>query len=486
MKKERCFSHFSLALGMLAALTASCLLSAPAGFAQNGLPMKTAAPVRLTVAPNVSSPISMRTLPNAACVLHVEGMTDAQHKLFADDEGMIRFYVHPSAESEGAAHFELDCAADGKITMFPLHLRSSSSPTAAMPAPAEEIAKTRPGAWVRAALTEDEASQLSTEELAMRGYPIRPDPKQAPDAFATWRKAVTKASTFVPARLVIDPGVTHITSPVIASPRKASPSTDIVCLLACVDSTANWSGYVLQGPAGSYDLVEGLWNVPAVQPEHDNQNTACCYKTVYSSYWIGLNGYGNPSPLVQDGTEQDVTDYYVTVCIPFTSICTGEHYDVYSYVAWTEIVPQQPSEEVISSVAVDPGDEIYSEVWLGNPGGFPTAGGADGFFYIENLTRSEYTLFHQPIVTTPTDVGSTAEWIMERPTVNGALPDLADYGVASMSDAYALSTTGNWVCYDCAANDQVWMYEFGSTGDLLSEVYPATASSMEFIWTNFH
>ncbi len=474
MRKDRCFSHCSVAFGFMAALIASFLISAPAGFAQNGLAIQTAAPVRITVAPKVSSPISMKTLRNATCVLRAEGAIDAEHKLFADDEGMIRFYVRPPEESEGVAHFEVDCAANGKVTVFPLQLRSSSSPTAEMPAPRPDVRKKRPGSSVRAALTEDEALQLSTEELTMRGYPVRPDPKQAPDAFATWRKVVTKPSTFVPARLIANPEVTHATN----------PSTNVTCILACVEGTANWSGYVLQGPAGTYDLVEGKWYIPAVKPEQDNQNTACCSKTVYSSFWIGLNGYGSPSPLVQDGTQQEVTDYFVNVCIPDTSICVGEHYDVYSYVAWTEIFPLQP-EENISGFVVNPGDEIYSELWLANSGGNPSPEGINGIFYFEDLTRSEYTLFSQPLGDT-FEEGSTAEWVMERPTVNGSLPDLADYGVATMYDANALNSAGSWVCYDCANYAQVWMYEFGTSGDLLSTVYPNTSTSMVFTWENFH
>ena len=71
------------------------------------LPVETAQAVRWTVKPNVPSAIVMNVQPKARCVLHAEGFNDAEHslKLFADDEGTVRFYVRPSAESDQTAPF---------------------------------------------------------------------------------------------------------------------------------------------------------------------------------------------------------------------------------------------------------------------------------------------------------------------------------------------------------------------------------------------
>jgi hypothetical protein len=433
-------------------LIAAFLISAPKGFAQK------AEPTRFTVKPNAPSAITMKTIPNADCVLHAEGATDVHHKLFADSDGMIRFFITPGAESEQPAHFQVDCTADGKVSTFPLHLRSNSYPTSDMPAPVAETPKLRPEAYVRAALTEDETLHLSDEDLAVRGYPTRPDPEQEPAAFATWKRAVTKPSTFVPPRLAANPEATH----------RARLVTD------ALGSSSNWSGFALVDSSKNFFMVSGSWYVPAVQPER-----LASTKTVYSSFWIGLDGMNSGPDLVQDGTEQQVTDYVFTLCIPFAG-CQGIHYDVTSYYAWSEIWPLEP-EEAIAGFTVNPGDEILTSVSKS-----ATSTGTTANFFIDNLTRSEYTVLPPRATDSNTSVGSfTAEWIMERPTVNNVLPDLADYGFAYMYSATA-RRSAQWrypVCYECSNNEQIRMFN-GS--DLLSTVYPVSNTEMEFIWINFH
>src|SRR5258708_4636324 len=107
-----------------AALVASMLISVPQGFAQNAVSNQSE-PVRLTVAPNASSRITMQTLPKATCLLHAEGDKSAEHsfEVFADDEGTVRFQVSPSAASDQTASFAVDCTAAGKSATFALQLR---------------------------------------------------------------------------------------------------------------------------------------------------------------------------------------------------------------------------------------------------------------------------------------------------------------------------------------------------------------------------
>jgi hypothetical protein len=72
---------------------------------------------------------------------------------------------------------------------------------------------------------------------------------------------------------------------------------------------------------------------------------------------------------------------------------------------------------------------------------------------------------------------------MERPTVNGSLPDLSDYSYTYMYDAYAEKPAGTWVTYNGANNQQIFMYN-GS--HLLSGVYPSGTTTMLFDWFNWH
>ncbi len=442
------------------ALIGSMLIGAPQGFAQNTAASNSSEPVRFTVAPNASSRIIMTTLPQATCVLHPEGDKAAGHsfKTFADDEGKIRFQVSPSAESDQTAQFAVDCTAAGKTSTFALELRANSVPTADMPAPQAEVRTPQPGDVIRPALTKADATNLSSDEIAKRGYPIRPDAKQAPEAFAAWMKAVTKPSRLVDARQVAREEVRHV------KPVKASN----------YETSGNWSGFELRGSSGAYDLVEGEWYVPTVYYE-TNAHT-------YSAYWIGLDGDGT-SDLWQAGTEQEVQDIDII----------GIHFDFYNYYAWTEFLPPQGTEQVLPNFSVAPGDLMFTEVWVGNSGSSPTLSGLYAIAFVEDVSRGEYTtvyncrgfnLFGACTNIAQTNIGgSEAEWIMERPTVGGSLPDLADYSYSYMYAAYAEKPTGSWITYNGANNQQIFMYN-GS--DLLSGVYPSGSTTMLFYWFNWH
>ncbi|HMC59929.1 MAG TPA: hypothetical protein VKJ01_12115, partial [Candidatus Solibacter sp.] len=210
---------------------------------------ETARPLRLTVSPKGQSPIAMTTLPDAVCSLHLQGDTTQSFKLFADEEGIVRFHAGSSEEANVTTQFVLDCEADGVAQTFPLEVRANSVPTMDMPAPAKEVRKLRKGGFVQPALTEFEAAALSDQELATRGYPMRPDPKDSKSR-ASWLRAVTQPMTFVPPRPVANPGITH-------GPTCCAPSPN----------SQNWSGFQLQGPAdrsSSYTRVFGTWRVPGV------------------------------------------------------------------------------------------------------------------------------------------------------------------------------------------------------------------------------
>ena len=42
--------------------------------------------------------------------------------------------------------------------------------------------------------------------------------------------------------------------------------------------------------------------------------------------------------------------------------------DFSQYLAWTEFFPRQQSTQVLANFNVSPGDLIFSQVWVGNPG----------------------------------------------------------------------------------------------------------------------
>jgi len=245
-------------------------------------------------------------------------------------------------------------------------------------------------------------------------------------------------------------------------------------------SSNNWSGFELLRPlvvtgtlpigvklGPPYDWITGTWHVPSVTGE---ANT-----TTNASLWVGLDGDGT-ADLVQAGTEQQsVTANFGVVTVTLSA-----------YYAWTEFLPQQPTEQQLTNFPVNPGDEIMTQVWIGNAGSAPTISGAFGVFLLYNLTQSVYTRVYTPVGTTKVG-GGEAVWIMERPRVAGALADLSDYGSTVMYNAYARSANSargrGYVPYQGARNKQITMVNGKRT---LSTVSPIDAYSMRFDWQAFH
>jgi hypothetical protein len=312
---------------------------------------------------------------------------------------------------------------------------------------------------LRPLLSLDEALKLTDEEVLARGYPLRPHPEEAPRAFRSWLQSVSMPMTEVEPHPISNPGKSHGKS------KQAGPAT-----------SNNWSGFELDRTirkvsirpprisfSERYDYVKAQWHVPALIPEHDQYT--------HSALWVGLDGDGTDD-LVQAGTEQDCNNYdFLFVNITATT-----------FYAWTEFLPQQPSEQVISGFTVNPGDLIQTEVWMGNAGSMPTLAGAFGVFWITNLTTGTTTHIYTPVGGTSVS-GSEAVWIMERPTVDGVFPDLANFGSATMFDAIARKTGGGYIAYQGARNQQLSMVN-GS--DTLAIVTPIDATTMRFDWLRFN
>jgi len=445
---------------------------------------ETARPVRLTVPPNGQAPITIATLPDAICSLHPEGDTSQSLKLFADEEGIVRFHAGGSEEANIATQFVLDCATDGVAQTFPLELRPNSVPTVDMPAPAEEVQKPKPGSFVRRALTEFEAAALSNEELAARGYLWRPDAKDS-KAYATWLTTVTQPMTVVAPRQVVNPEITHGSMPRAAT-LTSNPAVLGLCCATSPYSTTR-SGFQLQGPKNrsfSYALVTGTWIVPTASDIPPGTLVPLADgKRKIADMWVGLDGVN---------TCQTVPDLTLTCQLEGVKAGTLQEAIrtngvlVYNDYAWTEFLPQDIGLKAVTSLSVYPGDTIICYVWIGDvvlpffeigPTG-PVTGtdvnlsGKFAFFLITDIPGSEH-LKHAPtsvmktyftsqsrtyfgdstgagdpggaigianpgetqqVTTVP---GYEAEWMIGRPTLPDGPSDLANYGNATMWGAHA-------------------------------------------------
>lgn len=173
-----------------------------------------------------------------------------------------------------------------------------------------------------------------------------------------------------------------------SAPRKLASSRHLPTRLQPIPgwTSSNWSGYAIQSKPGSFRQISASWVVPRIKPGRIDK---------FSSAWIGIDGFDNPF-LIQTGTEHDTQG--------------GKP----SYYAWWEILP---APETRINRRVCPGDLMHARIaklraanqWL---------------IVLKNKTKG--WTFRK--VVTYTGPASTAEWIMEAPSLNGETTRLANYG----------------------------------------------------------
>jgi hypothetical protein len=439
------------------------------GQAQQGAPSGT--PLTFKVPPNALSAISFSTTPNVPCSVapaHGSGSGQA-FTVYTNDEGTATFYVTPSQESSSAAQLVATCSSGTQQTIQ-IQPVAGTKPLVA-PAPSNAATNARLGYTVRPALTADPMA-LSNQELVKLKYPLRPDPQKAPGAYASWLKAVSKPATFIPPKTVKVEGRYHGPAKISAdaghSPSQAAAGS-VAAPGTAPQFSPNWSGYVQYAGVNQSPFVwiQGEWNVPALVGAEYGTST-------YSAFWIGLDGQGGTNDVVSAGTAQDAIAY--------------DGFTYFYYYPWTEIFPQE-EELAISNFGVNPGDEIYSQVAMGDSNGNLNPNGGYAYFFFDDVTTGQSTFFSTPF-NSGIFSGISAEWIMERPAMSVGVPpypDLSDYGYAVMWVPWAYTYNGNYVNYQVPAFGGVNLPQTMYNGnDILSTVYPIDSNTMEFIWSNFN
>jgi hypothetical protein len=161
----------------------------------------------------------------------------------------------------------------------------------------------------------------------------------------------------------------------------------------------NWSGYAIASHAGAISYVSGAWTVPAVT------------QTGYSASWVGIDGL-NSRTVEQIGTESD----YIG----------GQA----AYYAWYQMYPN-PAVQI--NQAVQPGDAIVASV---------SYSAGTGFTLTINAS-SWSSPFSQTVQATAPR--SSAEWVVEAPSIDGRIQTLANFGSETFTGATATvgGTTGS-------------------------------------------
>lgn len=152
-------------------------------------------------------------------------------------------------------------------------------------------------------------------------------------------------------------------------------------------TSSNWSGYVLEGT--HIAQAQGTFNVPTLtqQPANGDASTV---------EWVGIDGFSN-SDLIQAGVSEDYD-------------ATSNTMSVYP---WWEILPNY--ETPITTMTVAPGDRVTVTI-------AQLSGSNWGIGVTDDTTGQSFATQQ-----TYTGAGTSAEWIVEAPQVNGALAQLGDY-----------------------------------------------------------
>jgi hypothetical protein len=168
-----------------------------------------------------------------------------------------------------------------------------------------------------------------------------------------------------------------------------------------VSIARNWAGYVvadnLLSPKSTVQSVSASWIVPSVNGSGTD---------TFSSVWVGIGGQFDHT-LIQVGTEQDYAGGSAR------------------YYAWYELLPSNIV--VLDEVQVSPGDQIEASISM--------VGSSNNSWSISLQDLTSNTSFHSNFVYDSQRL--TAEWIVERPVVNGALAQLADFGSVTFTGCQA-------------------------------------------------
>jgi Peptidase A4 family/Ricin-type beta-trefoil lectin domain-like len=181
-------------------------------------------------------------------------------------------------------------------------------------------------------------------------------------------------------------------------------------------TSPNWSGYVDTSQNDSVTYVAGTWTVPTV--------TATSGDTT-SFAWVGIDGWNGNGTVEQTGTAQGVSNG-----VPY-------------YFAWWEMWstngysgPGGRVDQRISSMTVSPGDSITASVTYESSGTY-----AGDFLLSINDTsqpNDSFSTYENPSVyQDPLPDRSSAEWIMETPTVSGGYATLPNFGSITFTNCNA-------------------------------------------------
>jgi hypothetical protein len=162
-----------------------------------------------------------------------------------------------------------------------------------------------------------------------------------------------------------------------------------------------WAGYVVASdvlfPQPLVTAINGSWIVPEVKPTELN---------TYSAAWVGIGGQSDKT-LIQCGTEHDSIN--------------GQP----RYSAWYEMLPDYAI--TIKDFNVSPGDQISASIIL--------LESSTNQWLIQLVNEAKGQSFRQAFVYESSRL--SGEWVVERPTVNGAVTAITDFESVTFTNVSA-------------------------------------------------
>jgi hypothetical protein len=247
-------------------------------------------------------------------------------------------------------------------------------------------------------------------DLDLYGIPQRPDAQTETPLFGFWKKLVSPRFQRITPSLALAAGPSFQTQP---------PGT--------LESSLNWSGAVVAPPwPKRFVFAAASWIAPAVtRPSAPALFTHA--DDPKSLIWVGLDGFNGRLPkmsLPQIGTAHRPED----------APPDQRHF---AWWCWWYPGLSQPVTQ-ISGFKVRAGDEILA--------GLQVLISKDILFFIKNQSTGDFFSFcaRQPPLPDIEPLGSSAEWVVERPTDPTSLElyPLAAYGAVDFKHCFAVAADG--------------------------------------------
>ncbi len=253
--------------------------------------------------------------------------------------------------------------------------------------------------------------------IQMSQHQVVPSPSASPSPSSS---SVLTPSP-LPSGPIVSPSATVTFGPSSSPTIPPTPAASIP-----VRDAQNWAGYITysdySNPQPVVTSVSASWVVPVV---------ASSVSDSYSAAWIGIGGGPYDSTLIQCGTEHDFVEGQAV------------------YTCWYETLPSGAVD--VTSISLSPGDRVQASIQLVND------------------LLDQWRLTITDVTNGQTFRGNffyaasclSADWIVERPKVNGVLSPLADFGSVKFSN--------------CQAEVGGAVGDVGSFGPLKVDLYSSTA-----------